>query len=61
VNPHDLADVFAARRTVQAAVDDRRDGFIEGRAEIGLAVVQTRRAPFGASPRRRCTPAARPR
>ena len=41
VNPHDLTDGFAARRAIHATVSDRRDDLTKGRAEVGLAVVQT--------------------
>jgi hypothetical protein len=41
VNLHDFTDGFAAFRTVQAAVDDRRDDLRECRAKVGIAVVQT--------------------
>ena len=41
MNPHDLTDGVAARRAIHAAVSDRRDDLIKGRAEVGLAVVQT--------------------
>jgi hypothetical protein len=41
VNWHDLTDAFATRRAVHATVSNRRDDFTVGRAEVGLAVVQT--------------------
>jgi hypothetical protein len=41
VNPHDLSDGFAARHAIHATVSDRRDHFTVGRAELGLAVMQT--------------------